>query len=60
MNEQVQAIGFYKGLPIEDASSLIDLKVARQTAAGNRVHALKLWLSSFCIKTRTSTDNCSF
>ncbi|AMV61230.1 zinc-binding alcohol dehydrogenase family protein [Pediococcus damnosus] len=34
MNEQVQAIGFYKGLPIEDASSLIDLKVARQTAAG--------------------------
>ncbi|AVL00287.1 zinc-binding alcohol dehydrogenase family protein [Pediococcus inopinatus] len=37
MNEQRQAIGFYKGLPIEDSNSLIDLKVPQQKATGRDI-----------------------
>lgn len=32
MSEQINAIGFYKGLPIEDSNSLINLKIDRPKA----------------------------
>ncbi|WP_412989984.1 zinc-binding alcohol dehydrogenase family protein [Pediococcus siamensis] len=34
MSEQIKAVGFYKGLPISDPNSMMDVKVSRPQAAG--------------------------